>query len=313
MTPTQIGALFSLELGAFSLATLPAYLWLTRIDLRTASYLFTGIIVAGNLASGVLDCFALLVVVRVAASLAAGSITVILLTLSGKTANPSRAFGIFVVCQLAMGALVLAVFPTIYAGADVAAVYRTLAGLTAACLPFVRLIDGQVRRQARTADIVGERPPVGRFVIGLAAVFLFYVSLSGVWTFMAQISGGAGIDLSASSSVLSVATVAGIASALVAAIVGDSPRRRQYLLAGYLGMAASIVLLFGAPGLMRFAVAAIVFKFAWTFILPYLLSTLSELGSGGQVMNSTNLMIGSGFAVGPYLSGVLISAGADSP
>ncbi len=311
LAPTQLGLLFSLELGAFSLATVPAYLWLTKLDLRTATYLFTGIVIAGNLVSGFLDSFALLVVARVVTSLAAGSITVILLTLSGKTANPSRAFGIFVVFQLAMGALVLAVFPTIYADTSVAAIYWTLAALAVACLPVVRMIDGKaLRREVATRPEGGavRRMPMGKFAIGLAAVFLFYISLSGVWTFMAAISSGAGIDLSASSMVLSVATVAGIVSALVATVLGDSPRRREFLLAGYLGMAASVVLLFGAPGVARFAVAAIVFKFAWTFILPYLLSSLSNLSSGGQVMNSTNLMIGSGFAVGPYVSGVLIGS-----
>lgn len=41
LTPVQVGTLFSLEVGAFSLATVPAYLWLRGMDLRTASYIFT--------------------------------------------------------------------------------------------------------------------------------------------------------------------------------------------------------------------------------------------------------------------------------
>lgn len=108
--------------------------------------------------------------------------------------------------------------------------------------------------------------PVLRFVLGLVAVLLFYVSLSGVWTFMARISAGAGIGLSSTSLVLAVATFAGIVSALVATILGDTPRRRAFLFAGYLGMAASVALLLANPGLVRFAVAAVMFKFAWTFI-----------------------------------------------
>lgn len=310
LTPTQVGLLFSLELGSFSLATVPAYLWLTRLDLRLATSVFTVVFLAGNLVSGLLDSFPLLAATRVVTSLAAGSITVILLTLSGKTANPSRAFGIFVVAQLAMGAVILAVFPAIYAGSDVAAVYWTLAGVAVMCLPVVRLIGGgMLRRDARagaSAQRGSTRIPFGKFAAGLVAVFLFYISLSGVWTFMAEISAKAAIDLSASSIVLSVATVAGIASALLATVLGDTPRRGHYLLGGYLAMATSVALLFGAPGLARFALAAVVFKFAWTFILPYLLSSLADLSSDGQVMNTTNLMIGSGFAIGPYLGGALI-------
>ncbi|HJV98789.1 MAG TPA: MFS transporter [Arthrobacter sp.] len=310
LTPVQVGTLFSLELGSFSLATVPAYLWLRRMNLRTASYLFTAIVIAGNIASGFLDDFGYLVAARVVTSLAAGSITVIILTLSGRTGNPSRAFGIFVVFQLAMGALILAVFPTVYAGTGVAAIYWTLAGLAMLCLLVVNRIDGEVLRKSMPAAAAEtKRVPVFRAAAGMAAVLLFYVALSGVWSFIAQISAGAGIDLSASSLILSLATVAGILSALVATALGDSPRRRLYLLAGYIGMALSIALLIGAPALMRFAIAAVIFKFAWTFILPYLLSTLSDLSSGGHLMNTTNLMIGGGFSIGPIVGGALIQSG----
>lgn len=309
LTPLQVGTLFSFELGAFSLATVPAYLWLRRLNLRTASYLFTAVVIAGNAVSGFMDDFGLLIVVRVITSLAAGSITVIILTLSGKTANPSRAFGIFVVFQLAMGAVILAVFPTLYAGLGVAAIYWTLAGLAALCLLVIRQIDGEALRSApsETANTT-TKVPVLRAAAGMVAVLLFYVALSGVWSFIASISAGSGIDLSSSSLVLSLATVAGILSALVATALGDTPRRRLFLIAGYAGMAISVALLFGAPGLARFAFAAVIFKFAWTFILPYLLSALSDLG-GRHLMNTTNLMIGTGFAIGPIASGALIESG----
>ncbi|WP_417218764.1 MFS transporter [Arthrobacter sp.] len=307
----QLGMLFSCELGAFSLATVPAYLWLRRMNLRTATYLFTAVVILGNLASGFIDSFEWLVAARIITSLAAGSITVIILSLAGKTSNPSRAFGFFVVFQLVMGALILAIFPSLFAGSGVAAIYWTLSGLAVLCLFVVRSIDGEALRRPAAEGTVVVAPvkiPVVRFVLGLAAVLLFYVSLSGVWSFMAQISTGAGVGLSATSLVLAGATVAGIASALIATVLGDTPRRRAFLLIGYIGMAISIALLFGAPGLLRFAVAAVIFKFAWTFILPYLLSSLSDLSSNGHVMNTTNLMIGSGFAIGPVVCGTMIES-----
>lgn len=317
LTSTQLGLLFSVELGALSLATVPAYLWLRRVDLRTASYLAAGGVVLGNVVSGFIDSYPWLVVVRLLTVLAAGSLTVIILSLGPHTRNPGRAFGLFVVCQLAMGALILAVFPLIFAAAPVAAVYWTLAGLIACCLPAVRLIDGDFLRAATpaTGDASDAAVNPGKFVLGLAAVLCFYIALSGVWTFMQQIGTAAGIDPATSSVVLSVATVAGIASALIAALRGDTPRRTQFLLGGFLAMALSIGLLFAGPAVARFAIAAIVFKFAWTFILPYLLSALSELGSGGHVMNTTNLMIGSGLVVGPLMAGILIdgSGGAFGP
>jgi MFS family permease len=127
-------------------------------------------------------------------------------------------------------------------------------------------------------------------------------------TFMEAIATGAGNGPSGVAITLSVATVAGIASALLATVLGDTPHRRLFLIGGYVGMALSVALLFGGPVLLRFAIAAVIFKFAWTFILPYLLSALSDLSAGGHVMNTTNLMIGTGFAIGPLAGGVLIDA-----
>ena len=265
-----------------------------------------------------MDSFPALMAARFVTSLASGSIMVIILTLSGRAANSSRSFGIFVVAQLAMGALILAVFPALYAGVGVAAMYWTLAGLAALCMFAVRGIDGEALRsqprrpsdQASTTMTVSKKGSVFQYIFGLAAVLLFYVALSGVWTFIAQLSAAAGIGLSASSLVLSLATVAGIASALVATILGETPRRRTFLIGGYLAMGLSVALLLGAPGLVRFAIAAVIFKFAWTFILPYLLSTLAGLGNA-HVMSVVNLMIGTGFAIGPLLSGALIESTGD--
>ncbi|WP_354261259.1 MFS transporter [Arthrobacter sp. OAP107] len=263
LTPVQVGTLFSLELGAFSLATVPAYLWLRRLNLRTASYIFTAIVIAGNVVSGFVDDFGLLMIARLVTSLAAGSITVIILTLSGKTANPSRAFGIFVVFQLAMGALILAVFPSLFAGAGVSAIYWTMADLAVLCLLVVKRIDGEMLRSATpVAAESRNRVPVLKAAADMAAVLLFYIALSGVWSFIAQISARSGMDLSASSLVRSLATVGGILSALVATALGETPRRKLYLAAGYTGMALSILLLFGSPVLIQFAAAAVIFKFA---------------------------------------------------
>jgi predicted MFS family arabinose efflux permease len=313
---TRLGLLFSLELGAFSLATIPAYFWLRRANLRTASVIATVLVVVGNIASAYAPSFEALVGLRFLTALAAGSITVIILSVSGRTSNPGRAFGLFVVAQLAMGAAILAIFPAIFASADVGLVYWTLAVITAACLPSVATLDGTFMRadsnDPRATPEVSIAPPSRRvivsFVAGLAAVLLFYVALSGVWTFMAQIASDAGTSDSATSFALSSATVAGIASALIATWIGETPRRRIILACGYVAMAASVLLLLGGPSLIQFVTAAVIFKFAWTLILPYLLSTLSTIGSGGQVMNTVNLMIGGGFALGPVIAGVFIDS-----
>ncbi|WGW11849.1 MFS transporter [Saxibacter everestensis] len=310
LTPGQVGFLFSVELGSFSLATIPAYLWLPRLNLRIATFVFTGIFIIGNVVSGLVTSYPQLLGVRLITSLAAGSIIVIILSISGRTGNRNRAFGIFVVSQLAMGALVLAIIPPIFVNHGVSAVYWGLAVLALLSLPVARLIPGtEFLRTAASAALPRpdrSRLPVGRIALGLLGVLLFYIALSGTWSFMVGIATGAGLAPDTSSRILSVATVAGIASAVTATIIGSRGNRAWLLAVGYVFMAVSILLLFGGPGVVRFAVAAIIFKFTWTFILPFILSSIADLDQGGQMMNTTNLMIGTGFAIGPAVSGVLI-------
>jgi hypothetical protein len=85
------------------------------------------------------------------------------------------------------------------------------------------------------------------------------------------------------------------------------------LLAGYAMMLAAIALLAGQPGIARYAVAAFLFKFAWTFALPFILASLAAADRSGRLINAANMVIGGGLALGPLLAGHLIQAGGFAP
>ncbi|MBF3307236.1 MFS transporter, partial [Pseudomonas aeruginosa] len=91
-----------------------------------------------------------------------------------------------------------------------------------------------------------------------------------------------------------------------ASFIGNRLPRDLMLLGGYLAMAAAILLLIGQPPLARFALAALLFKFTWTFVLPFILACLADLDRSGRLMNASNLVIGGGLAIGPALAGRLI-------
>ena len=98
----------------------------------------------------------------------------------------------------------------------------------------------------------------------------------------------------------------GIAGALCATLFGDRLPRSALLLLGYGLMAGSVLLLLGQPQLARFALAALVFKFTWTFILPLILARMAEMDRSGRLMNASNLVISAGLAIGPTIAGRLI-------
>ncbi|MFC9358657.1 hypothetical protein ACFTZB_19070 [Rhodococcus sp. NPDC057014] len=177
-------------------------------------------------------------------------------------------------------------------------------------LPLTRFLPERNIAADRASD--DETGPARNYVLraafGLVGVLAFYVSLSGIWTFVGGVAAASAIGTETSSAILSIATVLGIAGSALATVLGARPSTRTNLLVGYVAMTLSVGLLTGMPGLLRFTVAALLFKFTWTFILPYIMSTLSGLDRSGRLVNLANIAIGGGFAIGPFMGGRLVES-----
>lgn len=304
LSPTQIGNLFASELAAMSLATLPAYWWLSRINWRRAALLAGLVFISANLASSLVSDYGSLLSARVVSGLAGGSLMILCISCAATTANRDRVYGLWVMGQLVLGAAGLAVLPALFEHHGLEVCYLILAGLMGCCLPLVRAFPAgamppQAQRQTR---------PFPRLLasLGILAVLTFYICISGIWTFIGAIAGAAGINPQTSGEILAIATLLGILGAATASIIGNRFARRPLLLLGYALLLAGTLLLLEHPGQIRFVIAALMFKFTWTFVLPFILASLAELDSSGRLMNTVNLVIGGGLAIGPALAGQLI-------
>lgn len=301
LAPSQVGNLFSAELGAMSLATLPAYWWLPRFSWRRVALVAGLVFIVGNLASSMMQDYGTLMALRMLSAFAGGSLMVLCISSAALTANKNRVYGLWVMGQLVIGAIGLAVLPALFERFGLAVVYWLLAGLMAACLPLTRAFPGRTRQRAIAAD----RPPVPHLeaTLGILAVLAFYIGLSGVWTFIGSIASDSGLSAQTSGEILATATVMGILGAAGATLIGARGTRRLWLVIGYALMIVAVVLLLDSPALVRFTLAALAFKFTWTFVLPFVLATLADLDASGRLMNTTNLVIGGGLAIGPALAG----------
>ncbi|ELF1012754.1 MFS transporter [Pseudomonas aeruginosa] len=193
LSASAVGTLLFIEIGAFSFATIPSYFWLRRVNLTRATWIFGTTAVMGNVLSGLVGSYELLIIFRVVAAVAAGSITVIILTMARKTKNPSRSYALFLASQLGMAAIFLAAYPVLFENRSVSAIYYALALLALVCLPLAGLIDPNTYKREAAAEKAEQSPASDRTskrldltgAMGLATILLFYISLSGVWAFMA--------------------------------------------------------------------------------------------------------------------------------
>lgn len=307
LSPTRIGDLFSAELGAMSLATLPAIWWLKHIDWRRAALCSALLFIVANLLSMLAHDYSLLLMARLCSALAGGSLMIICLASAAASPTPSRAYGFWVMGQLVLGAIGLSLLPMLFQRFGLGACYLILALLMTLCLPLVRCFPSGAARPGANAPPV---PAISRFKAGLGilGILTFYISLSGVWTFIGAIGSQSGLSAQTSGDILAIATLMGIVGALCATLFGDRLPRSALLLLGYGLMAGSVLLLLDQPQLARFALAALVFKFTWTFILPLILARMAEMDRSGRLMNASNLVISAGLAIGPSLAGRLIES-----
>ena len=102
-----------------------------------------------------------------------------------------------------------------------------------------------------------------------------------------------------------ISGVLGGIGGIVFITAGVSEWRFEYGVAGF-GFLALAVMIFGQWKPQRIALAALLFKFTWTFVLPFILARVAGLDNNGRLMNSINLVIGGGMAAGPALAGALL-------
>lgn len=314
LSASQIGTYFFVELGAFSCATLPSLWWLGRIDARRVAAFATLVFCAGNFATAVLmPGFVALLVLRAITALGGGTLMVLCMTSAATSGNRDRVYGLWVVGQLIAGAVGLFILPHLFEAFGLRALYVVLALLALVASPLTRGFDpalgGGAAKQvrARAADR-GGAVLLATLVIG--GVLAFYVAIGGVWTFASKAAVSAGLGAGKTGELLAIASVMGILGAACASLIGNRIARSAMLLTGYVILVAALLGLSGHPGVMGFAAAIFGFKFAWTFVLPFILAAAAKTDGSGRLIATLNFVIGAGLAIGPLIAGVLLDAGA---
>ncbi|AOJ01655.1 MULTISPECIES: MFS transporter [Burkholderia] len=310
LSASQIGTYFFVELGAFSLATLPSYLWLGRIDARRVAWCATAAFCVGNLATAVtMPDFVPLLALRAVTALGGGTLMVLCMTSAAASGNSDRVYGLWVVGQLIAGAAGLFLLPHLFDAVGLRALYAVLAALALCAAPLANRFPAVPRARPRRAR--GARPDASRAPTALAigGVLTFYLAIGGVWTFANKAAAAVGFDAQASGTVLAIASLMGIAGAALASYLGGRAARRAMLYVGYGILAASLVMLAAMPNASGYTTAIFSFKFAWTFVLPFILASVAAVDTTGRLIATLNLVIGAGLAAGPLVAGLLLDGG----
>ncbi|WP_019529041.1 MFS transporter [Dasania marina] len=310
MTEQLAGIIVAIDMAGYTLATLTALLWIHRSNWRKITLLSLLVMLFGNVLSVFISEFEWLAIVRFITGIAAGAVTAVVVSAMGKTSNPDRSFGLWIVGQLFLGAFGFAFLPSFVEFYGPAAIFSLLAVLLLIALPLTFFIP-----LSAADEINNNSQPVNKttktkkiFVyLGVLSILTSYAGLTAVWSYVERIAVGAGYSSELIGQSLSIASIAGIVGGLGATILGAKIGRIIPISIALASAVVGIVVLKFEFSHVLYTLSACLFLFGWNFMLPFFMGSIAAVDSSSRIVALANAAIGIGLMVGPGLGGMLLT------
>lgn len=245
---------------------------------------------------------------RFIAGLGAGSLVSLGFAAVGLTRNPDRNFGILISLVLTYGAVVLWLMPSVYAVAGMDGALWFFALFPLSVVPFIRYLPKSGESEAQVeADAVNLS--FGMKMLALFAMLAYFIAQGIVWAYLFLIGLAGGLDEQAVANGLTLSQFAGIAGALLAAVIANRFGRSLPLAIGIAGGAVCLYFMVGQFEFLVFALAVGIYNFAWNLTHPYLLAAMASFDRSGRVVVYAVAMQMVGLAAGPLIAAAVISEG----
>ncbi len=309
LTREQVGVLGSADMTGMFVAALLATAWIRSLNWRLVALLAAALLALCHLLSAQVTDFSALLVVRTIAGFAGGSLMSIALTSLGDTRNPDRCFGLFIAAQLSIGALGLWVMPRLIQGFGLPGVFYALALIVASTALLIPRIPQQGHPvTARSAGPIVRRSMMPGFW-ALLACLAFNFGIMAVWAYMERIGNAAGLEAAYIGATLAGSLLAGLFGALLAAAIKDRLGRALPIAAALVVQGVALFLLFGTASRSGFAVAVMLFAFAWNFPVPFQLGITVSVDRSGRLVVLFLSAVKLGYAIAPATAAQLLVAG----
>ena len=225
--------------------------------------------------------------------------------------DATRAVGVKLGGEVALGASLLALMPTVvYPAYGFAGTLATLAILLLVLAPCTQMLGAgtlPIRPQSMENSRKSHRFPA---VLALGALFVFTVGQASVWSFVERAGARADFDAAAIGGILSVAVLLGGAGSLLAGLLSDRLGKAIPMFGAALLYTLAMGLFFAlGTHLWAYAGAINLFFFCWLFALPYFISSIAHIDESGHGTLLVTACLAFGSMLGPAIGGNLLAHG----
>jgi len=303
---SSAGYAASIEVWGITATTLLMTFFAHRFNWRKVIAVSLILVAVSNLLCiGVHDKTAF-VLLRFLAGAGSGSLISLSFTTVGLTSNPDRNFGYLIMWVLLYGAVVLYLMPTAYAWSGMTGPLLFFAAFPLTALPLIGAFPSNGETAAAVeADAVNL--PTSLKSIALAAMFAYFVAQGVAWAYLFLIGTAGGLSEQRVATALTLSQLAGVAGALLPAMLGSRFGRWRPLSVGIAGGAIALMFLIGRFEYLPFTLWVCAYNFFWNMTHPYLLASMASFDRRGRVVVYAVAMQMLGLAIGPALAASVIS------
>ncbi|QBF83759.1 hypothetical protein EXU30_14450 [Shewanella maritima] len=294
LSPFEITYIATIEILGFALASFICFIAKKTKSFEIKENVALMVLVVSHVLSALVTAEAIFFSLRLVAGISAGVVIVKTYEVLANEPNPDVAFGKAMAVQMCYAALMFVCLPSILHGFG----FDSLFYIFAAAAFLMLLVPAS---PDFTINHAPSQTPTeaAQLLKGLAALFLFSLTHSGVWSILAVLGQKLSIEPQAQGNALAVGTIISLFGALLAAWIGKGKHKTQALMLCVVCQLGIITLLFNNQSQFGYFIYISVFMFLWNTILPLFIGTISIADKQGQVIGFMVAAQTIGAAIGP--------------
>jgi predicted MFS family arabinose efflux permease len=164
-------------------------------------------------------------------------------------------------------------------------------------------VHGRVHRAAAADAGLLSRP----VAFALAGCFLFYINVGAYWTYVERIGVTAGIDLTAISNGLALATAASMAGVFLASWLGVRRGFFVPIAVSAVGVVLAMALLTGDLRVPAYVLSAVLYGIAWNMSMTYQYGVVNVVDSSRRGVALSPAFHNAGGAAGPAIAALVVT------
>ena len=315
LNEAQAGLLMSAEFGFTMLASLLVAPFMGRAPRRTLALAGTLLAIAANLVSANIENLYALAAVRCIAGIGAGLALACGNAAVASAKHPDRIAGHMNVLSVLLMIVVMLGYAKVMALYGLPGLYYAMAATMAVMLLAIPAMQQQAPVAAPLLNPVTGKG-AGNVLLSLPAVcmmlamFVFQARDTMGWAFVERIGTMVGYSGDELGVLLSVQSVVGLIGPLLAAMIGKRfGMSTPVILAVLLTGGTSLAYVLGEHSKTMYTAGVMTICITYFYALSYLTGLAAELDREGRVVAAAGSFLSLGLAVGPAISGGLISLG----